>query len=231
MSRASSSSCAILGLLAASLLTACPVGRSVLAPLGSLDAGAESGGPPDVVGDRAEGSVDASAESGPPPDAGCATGMTMCGGACVNTLTSTMHCGACNSPCTAAQACANGVCVGTGELRFTLTWDSPGDVDLMVVAPCGTTIDYNTRMACGGALDWDDQSGTGPENIFWRAVPMSGSYLVCANPFMLSGPTNVRVEVFEGMNLRQTFTRSYTMTSREMCSRTSSNFLGEFQRP
>jgi hypothetical protein len=41
----------------------------------------------------------------------CTTGcVTSCGGACVNTQTSTSHCGACNTSCASADRCSQGEC-------------------------------------------------------------------------------------------------------------------------
>jgi cysteine-rich repeat protein len=42
---------------------------------------------------------------------GCPTGQTSCGGSCVDTQTSTAHCGACNNACGAGQSCVAGTCM------------------------------------------------------------------------------------------------------------------------
>ncbi len=90
-----------------------------------------------------------------------------------------------DADCGGDQTCANGACVGTGALRFTLVWELPGDLDLHVVTPTGSEIDYRSLSADGGQLDRDDRDGTGPENIFWDFAPPAGRYYVCVVPFRL----------------------------------------------
>jgi len=62
---------------------------------------------------------------------------------------------------------------GTGDVRFTLVWNTNVDLDLHVLDPCGVEIYFgNPRNNCNGdlgELDVDNTSG-GPgstENIFW----------------------------------------------------------------
>ena len=102
---------------------------------------------------------------------------------------------ACTPACSAAQRCVNGFCVGEGLLRFTLTWDHPGDVDLHVVTPGGQTVSWRNTSAGGGALDRDDVRGTGPENVFWSAAPPLGTYVVCAIPYAITQPTSFALDV------------------------------------
>ncbi|MBI5513077.1 MAG: hypothetical protein HY909_04870 [Deltaproteobacteria bacterium] len=174
---------------------------------------------------------------GPPP---CASFQTLCGadagvvdagaGVCVDLLTNSANCGGCGRGCPASQACVNGVCIGTGDLRFTLTWDRAGDVDLHVTPPCGMNIYFASRMACGGTLDRDDTTGTGPENVFWTRGAARGGYLVCLVPYNITMATSAVVEVYEGSVLRQRYTRMFMppgMPTTE-CSRTSPFFVGEF---
>ncbi len=142
------------------------------------------------------------------------------------------NCGRCGNVCPAGQACANGVCVGDGQLRITLVWDRAGDLDLHVVPPCGTEISYRLLAACGGTLDRDDIPGTGPENVFWAGTPAAGTYVVCANPYGISGTTNFTLTVNRGTTLVRRFTGSRaTATSYVACSRTSANFVGTFTYP
>lgn len=51
-----------------------------------------------------------------PADTGtvCGTGMTLCAGACVDTLTDALHCGSCERACPTTQACAAGACACAG---------------------------------------------------------------------------------------------------------------------
>jgi len=92
-------------------------------------------------------------------------------------------CGSCGRACAAGQACAAGVCVGQGALRFTLTWSTIGDLDLHITPPCGTQIYWSNRAACGGALDVDDTTQRGPENIFWASSFTPGRYYVCPQAY------------------------------------------------
>ncbi|MDP3275988.1 MAG: hypothetical protein Q8Q09_12380 [Deltaproteobacteria bacterium] len=62
-----------------------------------------------------------------PDSAGCPTGATRCGTACVNLQMSNQHCGMCNSACNNPQTCQSGVCSGP-----------------MMMCPAG-------QMSCGGA--------------------------------------------------------------------------------
>lgn len=134
-------------------------------------------------------------------------------------------------PCTAASACVNGLCVGQGALRFTLTWDRPGDLDLHVVTPGGREIYYGARTQDGGNLDRDDTTATGPENVFWAASPPAGAYLVCVVPFSVSAATTFRLSVVrtpggEALSLGGTRAAS---TGNQPCTRSSPNFVTEFR--
>jgi hypothetical protein len=113
----------------------------------------------------------------------CPVGQTNCSGVCRTLATDAGNCGACGRACGAGQACVSGVCIGSGSLRFTLTWDRNGDMDLHVRPPCGTEIYYGARSACGGTLDRDDTSGRGPENINWVGSYTPGTYYACAEAF------------------------------------------------
>lgn len=77
----------------------------------------------------------------------------------------------------------SGVCVGQGSLRFTLTWNVSGDMDLHVLPPCGTEIYYGRTSACGGTQDRDDTVAMGPENTFWASAYTPGRYYVCAESY------------------------------------------------
>ncbi len=142
-------------------------------------------------------------------------------------------CAQCNPsfPCVPGSACAQGICVGQGALRFTLTWDRPGDVDLHIVTPGGREIYYAARTQDGGELDRDDTTATGPENVFWAASPPAGAYLVCVVPFSVSAATNFTLSVVrtpggEVASARGTRTSS---TGNQPCSRTSPHFVTEFR--
>jgi hypothetical protein len=137
----------------------------------------------------------------------------------------------CTPACSAAQRCVNGVCVGDGLFRATLTWDRPGDLDLHVVTPSGAVINYITRSGGGGSLDRDDTAGTGPENVFWTTAPPVGDYVVCVIPYRISATTSFRLDVRHptlGV-LSRTGTRApSTDGSTATCSRTSPFYLDTF---
>ncbi|MDO9020662.1 MAG: hypothetical protein Q8S73_44255 [Deltaproteobacteria bacterium] len=134
----------------------------------------------------------------------------------------------CTPACGAAQRCVNGTCVGDGLFRFTLTWDQPGDVDLHVVVPSGSSINYRTRSGGGGMLDRDDQVGRGPENVFWNSTPPLGEYLVCVIPFAITRPTNYVLDVrlpSGTLDRRAGTVNTDARASTASCSRTSPFFV------
>ena len=169
--------------------------------------------------DNCNGQVD---EGCPPPVTTCPGGAALCGGVC----------------CAAADACALGVCVGNGQLRFTLTWDVMADLDLAVTPPCGTEIYYGNTSACGGSLDHDScpalspyagDSCHGPENIYWPSAPSTGAYAVCVNPWeMNSGSTaHWTVNVYRGTTLIQTWTGTRSGSSGYVrCQAGGSTYVG-----
>ena len=90
------------------------------ADTGPADTGPTDTGPADVPVDAPDDVTDASDDvpaDAPdvvdvPVDTGpmCTGGTTLCGGACVDTQSSTAHCGACDNACPAGQMCASGTC-------------------------------------------------------------------------------------------------------------------------
>ena len=60
--------------------------------------------------DMVTGSGSTSTESSSSSDDGCAGQETECDGECVNTRSDPQHCGGCDQPCDAAQACIDGAC-------------------------------------------------------------------------------------------------------------------------
>lgn len=99
-----------------------------------------------------------------------------------------------------------------GNLRITLDWDTPTDVDLYAVNPAGTEIYYgNHGDDLGGQLDLDSNPGceidnVNHENIYWD-MPPSGEYVVRVNYFEACNdlPANWHVTVQGcGLNLERT---------------------------
>ncbi len=146
----------------------------------------------------------------------CST--TMCGDVCTDLTSDPVNCGRCGAACGPTQACSNSVCVGSGQLRFTSTWDVDGDIDVWVTTPGGKSIGYSNQGPSAntenGRQDRDDTSGKGPENIYWETVPPSGTYHVCVatNFFRASAarPVNVTVEVARPMAESVIESRLYT---------------------
>lgn len=67
----------------------------------------------------------------------------------------------------------------SGELKVTLLWEFPGDIDLHVRQPNGREIYYQAPRdrETGGALDVDNTAGGrgSAENVYWTAPP-AGTY-------------------------------------------------------
>lgn len=110
--------------------------------------------------------------------------------------------------------------MGSGTLRFTLTWDTPGDMDLHVVPPCGTEVYYSSLTACGGQLDVDDMSRLGPENVFWAAAAPAGRYLVCPAAFnsSVANANYTLVVVRDGVEVRRFTGRRMRTDSSARCT-------------
>ncbi len=89
-----------------------------------------------------------------------------------------------------------------GEIKITLLWDFPGDVDLHVTQPNGNELSYRNMRdrRTGGELDVDDlEGGRGSaENIYWRNPP-EGRYKVDVVMYRMSSSAprggNVKVVV------------------------------------
>jgi Uncharacterized protein conserved in bacteria len=121
------------------------------------------------------------------------------------------------------------VCVGSGQLRFTMTWSLAGDMDLHVVPPCGTEIYYGRRTACGGTLDVDNTTGTGPENIYWTSGAASGPYRICAVPYSIRGTTSFTIQVVRGSSPVATYTGSRSSsTGNRVCTTSDPTYVATY---
>ena len=75
-----------------------------------------------------------------------------------------------------------------GKLQVILAWDDINDLDLRVVCPNGTDINYIRRHACGGTLDIDANGDvnrltpTPVENVYFDD-PAPGHYRVVVDPY------------------------------------------------
>ncbi len=111
----------------------------------------------------------------------------------------------CNGPedCGDNATCFEGVCVGTGELRISLSWAYITDLDLHVTTPSGVHISFESPNVGGGVLDVDDcvggecldNGGTHVENIYFPSQPPAGPYTVWVNNFdgINGGPFEIQV--------------------------------------
>jgi len=202
---------------------------------GNASAGAENGGSPEATGGTA-GNGPASqggmagappATSGAPATQGGAAGAPMTeggsagtpateggkgggmaeGGAGGATGFNTGNVCENDDDCSEDATCFDGICVMTGALQFTLTWEGETDLDLYVVEPDGDYIYWGTYEAENpaqadsplGYLDVDDcayyddtyhcrTTGTHVENIFFDA-PTDGEYTVYVSGFETGGET------------------------------------------
>lgn len=94
----------------------------------------------------------------------------------------------------------------SGELKITLLWDFPGDIDLHVFQPNGKEIFYrrSSDSQTTGSLDVDNTRGGygSAENIYW-SNPIPGDYKVSLVYFQKSTSTGeigsgvCRVVVFQ----------------------------------
>lgn len=91
-----------------------------------------------------------------------------------------------------------------GDIKVTMLWDFPGDVDLHVTQPNGRELWYSNMRdrSTGGELDVDDREGGrgSAENIYWRNPP-AGTYKVDVVMYSISdsapngGPVKVVIKV------------------------------------
>ncbi|MCB1155350.1 hypothetical protein KDL45_16950 [bacterium] len=87
---------------------------------------------------------------------------------------------------------------GTGDIKVSLTFDASEDLDLYVVEPDGTSINFTSpKSPSGGELDLDsnplcDIDGVNNENIYWPigSAP-SGEYQVLVDYFKNCGASEV----------------------------------------
>ncbi len=103
---------------------------------------------------------------------------------------------------------------GSGDLQFTLTWDSTADIDLHVYEPGGTEIWFANPRSQQGFLDVDDIDGFGPENVFYEDGHDAGNYRVEVHHFSGALPTNYTVTITDNGNTR-TYSGSVTGQSEE----------------
>lgn len=120
--------------------------------------------------------------------------------------------------CQMGLACFDGTCVGSGQLRFSLSWMAQSDFDLHVLTPSGKHLFFGNRRDDGGELDVDAcvrQSfcrATNVENIFWSGAPPTGTYTVYVVNFNGVASGDFRIQVAGGSGAPQQFTGTLPAT-------------------
>lgn len=91
-----------------------------------------------------------------------------------------------DADCASTHSCFEQTCVGTGDLRVSLSWSRVTDLDLHVVTPTGVEISYLDPWHAFGQLDVDDcvagdcrdDDGAHVENVFFEPDAPRGSYSI-----------------------------------------------------
>lgn len=82
-----------------------------------------------------------------------------------------------------------------GPITATLTWSSPGDIDLHTYEP-SSHVYYAARQGYVGYLDRDDTSGTGPEHYYTSCQNFqTGTYSFGVNYYSGSGAKQATVKL------------------------------------
>lgn len=113
-----------------------------------------------------------------------------------------LECGA-DPDCDAEEACFQGFCVGTGRVRFSLSWLMTSDLDLHLRAPDGTEINFTNPVVSWGHLDVDDcvddeckyPDAAHVENVFLDEEAPRGEYEAWVENFNGSEEGDYRMEV------------------------------------
>jgi len=120
---------------------------------------------------------------------------------------------------TGGTTIVDGVEVGTGDVRVTLTWNTSADIDLHVTDPMGQEIYYGNRQATsGGQLDVDANGGCSNdppvENIFWpTGQAPNGAYQVRVDYFSACGAGTTNYEVTVAVDGRIVDSQSGVLSS------------------
>lgn len=93
--------------------------------------------------------------AGDSSDGPCDDGLTLCGGACIDTQADPGHCGGCDGVCASGKRCEAGVCVGGaggGGVDAASTGGAGGELCAPGLVACsGGCVDLDTDAAhCGG---------------------------------------------------------------------------------
>jgi len=166
-----------------------------------------------------------------------------------NNISSTVTCQpqnihVCVPECPSNQACANGVCVGTGELGISLTWSRAGDGDIHITTPNDRWIYFKnlgpSSLTDQGKLDHDNRNGTGPENVFWNSTAPTGVYHICFDQYSFSARSSVAYPIVATFLIRkpgkpiETLTKTFTSGSRlndKKCNPALASYVGSVNYP
>ena len=105
---------------------------------------------------------------------------------------------------------------GTGDVKVTMTFDQPVDLDLVVTEPSGEVIYWgNPESDTGGTLDLDANRlcvlDKNIENIFWETDAPVGEYEIGVSYFSacdVTEPVNVTITITKGDDV-ETFTDTF----------------------
>lgn len=119
------------------------------------------------------------------------------------------------SECQQGLVCFENICVGEGQLRFSLTWTVPSDFDIHLIGPGSPQeVFYGNRSAGGARLDVDaciraaQCRPTNVENIYYSSTPPAGTYTVYVVNFNGASAGAFRLNVSGGLVPNQQFTGS-----------------------
>jgi hypothetical protein len=80
-----------------------------------------------------------------------------------------------------------------GDVTVTLSWEGASDLDLHVICPDGSEINFQNTRACGGELDVDNNAGSRRssepvEHTVFETMPGEGRYKVRVHNYAHRGP-------------------------------------------
>ncbi len=96
-----------------------------------------------------------------------------------------------------------GVTIGE-QVNVSLVWNSPVDLDLIIIDPSGVSTNFSSRRSpTGGTLDIDANANCralmdpAVENISWNSLPMPGNYTIRVNFYSACGhaPTSIQFKI------------------------------------
>ena len=112
--------------------------------------------------------------------------------------------------CGVGEVCFEDVCVGTGSVRFSLSWEESTDLDIHVGTPSGSHIHFAVPFTEYARLDVDDcidsvcfdPDGTHVENVFLEDHAPRGRYVVWVENFDGQRAADYRIDVVGEVNVQ-----------------------------